>query len=105
MAKFYGPVGFVETTETSPGVWTEQVVERNYYGDVLQDRLMFQSANQVNDNINLSVTIRIVADEYLNSNMGIMRYVAYKGAKWKITNINPGYPRIELTLGGIYNGR
>lgn len=105
MAKFYGPVGFVETTETSPGVWTEQIVEKDYFGDVLQDRLMFQSANQVNDNINLLVTIRIVADEYLNSNIGVMRYVVYNGAKWKITNINPGHPRIELTLGGIYNGR
>jgi hypothetical protein len=105
MAKFYGPVGFVETTETSPGVWTEQVIERDYFGDVLQNRLMFQSANQVNDNINLSLTIRILADDYANSNMGVMRYVVYKGAKWEVTSAIPSYPRIELTLGGLYNGR
>ena len=28
MAKYYGEIGFSETTETSPGVWTEDIVKR-----------------------------------------------------------------------------
>ena len=35
MAKFYGVIGYAETLETSPGVWTEQITERNYYGDLI----------------------------------------------------------------------
>ena len=30
MAKYYGVIGYVETVETSPGVWEEQITERNY---------------------------------------------------------------------------
>ena len=28
MAKFYDAVGYAELTETSPGVWTENIIER-----------------------------------------------------------------------------
>ena len=37
MAKFYGKIGYSETNETSPGVWTETIIERNYYGDLLRN--------------------------------------------------------------------
>lgn len=32
MAKFYGVIGYAVTEETKPGVWTEKIVERMYYG-------------------------------------------------------------------------
>ena len=50
MAKFYGTVGFVKTVESAPGVWTEQIVERKYYGNVISRTRSLQS-NGVNDNI------------------------------------------------------
>ena len=28
MAKFYGTVGYVNMVETVPGVWTEEIVEK-----------------------------------------------------------------------------
>ena len=34
MAKFFGKIGFANTEETSPGIWSG-VVERPYYGDVI----------------------------------------------------------------------
>lgn len=32
-----------------------------------------------------------------------MRYIEFMGAKWKITNIEVQYPRLILTVGGVYN--
>ena len=54
MAKFYGSIGYVTTVETRPGVWEEQVTERKYSGDLLQNRHMVQNADQLNDNINIA---------------------------------------------------
>lgn len=103
MAKFYGTIGYVTTAETRPGVWEEQITERNYAGDLIENRRMVQSSDQLNDNINIANEISIVADPYANGNFHAMRYVVFMGAKWKITNVRVAYPRLILTIGGIYN--
>jgi hypothetical protein len=104
MAKFYGEIGFAETIETAPGVWVEQITERSYYGDLIRNFRRLQSANQVNDNINVENNISIVADPYANENFHSMRYAKFMGTRWKITNVEVQYPRLILTTGGVYNG-
>lgn len=106
MAKFYGAIGFAETVETDPGVWEEQIVEKYYSGDIIRNiRKLQSSSNSVNDNINISNEISIVADPYAEQNMYAMRYVVFKGNKWKISDVDVNYPRLALTLGGIYNAK
>lgn len=105
MGKFYGSIGYAETVETSPGVWVEQITERKYYGDVNRDSRRLQSANQLNDNINVSSEISIVADPYAYNHFHSMRYVEFMGAKWKVSTVEPKPPRLILTLGGLYNGQ
>ena len=34
MSRWYGKIGFSVQEETSPGIWNEVVVEKNYYGDI-----------------------------------------------------------------------
>lgn len=104
MGKWYGAIGFAETTETVPGVWTEQIIDRNYYGDLIRNTRRLQSADKVNDDINISNELSIVSDPYAINNFHSMRYAEFMGAKWKITNIEVRYPRLILTLGGLYNG-
>lgn len=104
MAKFFGTIGFNEgTVETSPGVWEQQIVERQYYGDLLRNSRRLQPTDQLNDDINISNEISIVADPYANANFHSMRYVEFMGAKWKISNIEVQFPRLILTLGGVWN--
>ncbi len=103
MAKFYGNVGFIKTVETEPGIWVEQSNERPYYGDVTRNISRFQSSGEVNDDITINNTISIVADPYANENFQYMRYIHYMGAKWKIVSIEVQYPRIILSIGGVYN--
>lgn len=104
MAKFFGTIGFNEgTVETTPGVWEQQIVERQYYGDLIRNNRRLQPSNGLNDNISISNEISIVADPYANANFHSMRYVDFMGAKWKIANVDVQFPRLILTLGGVWN--
>lgn len=105
MAKFYGEIGYVIPTEIRPGVFKDELVKRNYYGELVRNSRRLQSSDQVNDNINISNEISIVSDPYANENFHWMRYVVFMGAKWKISNVEVKYPRLILTLGGLYNGK
>lgn len=104
MAKWFGKIGYGETMETKPGVWTEQITEREYYGDLIRNSRRLQTAaDKVNDDINISNQLSIVADPYANENFHAMRYAEFMGSKWKITDVEVQYPRLTLTLGGVYN--
>lgn len=103
MAKFYGTIGYVSTTETAPGVYQEEPVERMYYGEVKRHNRRLESSGNLNDNINIANEISIIADPYANDHIFDMRYVVFQGAKWKITNVDVQPPRLVLTLGGLYS--
>jgi hypothetical protein len=105
MAKFYGPVGFAETIETSPSVWVERIIERNYFGDLIKQSRQLETSGGVNDNINISNNISIVGDPYAMDHIDQMRYAEFMGTKWKIKNVDASqYPRLMLILGGVYTG-
>ena len=105
MAKFYGVIGYAVTKETAPGVWTEEIAEQSYYGDLTRNMRRLQDSGDLNDDINVANELSIVADPYANANFHSMRYVAFMGAKWKISKVEVQYPRLILTLGGVYNGK
>ena len=104
MAKFYGKIGYAENVETRPGVWRPTITEREYFGDLVRNTRRLESASQINDNINISNEISIVADPYAYQNFHSMRYVEFMGAKWKISSVEDQYPRLILSIGGVYNG-
>lgn len=102
MSKWCGNIGFFTTEETSPGVWEEQIIERQYYGDVLHNYEQTGGV-EINSDINISNIFSIVADPFAYENFHHMRYVTYMGTKWKINSAEVEYPRITLSVGGIYN--
>lgn len=104
MPKFYGNIGYAISKETAPGVWVEDIVEHEYSGDVYRNTRKLQSGNQVNDSIDISNEISILSDPFANENFHSMRYVTYMGAKWKVSSVEVRYPRLILTVGGLYNG-
>ena len=104
MNKFYGKIGYAISEETVLGVWVERIVERSYYGDVIRNIRRLQSSENLNDDINVSNEISIVADAFANQNFHSMRYVEYMGTKWKVSSIEVKYPRLILSIGGVYNG-
>ena len=104
MAKFHNKIGYASSTETSPGVWTDVITEREYYGDVIREAKSWVGRDQVNDNLVVSNRISITADDFAYSNFSGMRYVIWSGVYWKVSSIEIQRPRIILSLGGVYNG-
>ncbi len=105
MAKYYGQIGYCQTSEdpVGSGIWIETIVERNYYGDVIRNSRRLQGSDRINDNVNISNQLSIVSDPYANENFHAIRYASFMGSKWKVTDIEVQYPRLILTLGGLYN--
>lgn len=104
MARFCGVIGYAKSVEKKPGVWADEIIERTYYGNLIRNTRRLESAESLNDNINIANEISIVADPFAYENFHAMKYVVFMGTKWKITNIEVQRPRLILTLGGLYNG-
>ena len=105
MAKWYGKVGYSETVETSPGVWTPQDTVREYYGDVIRNTTKWAvNSDSTNDDLTVNGQISIVADPFANNKFHSMKWIEFMGARWKVTSVEPQPPRLLLTLGGVWNG-
>lgn len=104
MARFSGKIGYVEHVETSPSVYKEVITKRQYYGDLTRQYDKWGSSDGVNDNITFGQKISIVADPYLYDHVHNMRYVIFRGIKWKIKDFEINRPRVIISLGEEYHG-
>lgn len=106
MAKFFGAIGYsFGTKQATPGVWIDDIVEKNYYGDVLRNTRRLESGENLNDNLRVDNLISIVADAYAYENFFAIRYISWMGALWKVASVDASQrPRLVLTIGGVYNG-
>lgn len=104
MAKYYGSVGYEDTVENDSGIFKETITEREYYGDVIRNNRRLENSGEINDSINVNNQISIVADPYATQNFWKIRYATFMGQKWKVKEVTPEFPRLILTLGGLYNG-
>lgn len=103
MARIYAKIGFAETDETARGVWEERFTVHRYYGDLTRDLRQLQNGSKVNDDVNISNRVSIVSDPFANEHFFAMRWIEIHGAKWKIESVEVQYPRLILSIGGLYN--
>lgn len=104
--RFYGSVGYATIYEKpdDPGVWIDTIVERPYFGDVLQNRSRWNPGMSANDDMAIENRISIVADPYAYQNFSQIKYVKWMGQVWKVTAIEVERPRLILTIGEVWNG-
>lgn len=102
MARFYDVIGFLDETETTPGVWEPGVTERPYTGETLPNYIRNDSSD-INDTVALNYKFSILADTYALNHLRDIRYVKYLSTKWRVTNVEPARPRLIITVGGVYN--
>lgn len=103
MGRFRGVIGFITTSETEPGVFTEVVSERIYSGDIIQNSRRLEPSQNLIDNVTINNRFSVVGDEYLFTHYLGLRYIVFAGQKWKITGAEHQRPRMILTVGGLYN--
>lgn len=109
MGRFYGKLGYATgTVEVKPGVWREcDIIEKDVIGIIKNDGRNIDNSDRVNPNITLNVKISFIADAYDHDNYQSIKYVKFgdSNVKWEVKSIvSINYPRIILTLGGVYNG-
>lgn len=105
MAKFFGKIGYANASvETSPGVYEDSIVEYEYYGDVVRNNRRLREGENLNNELSVSNSISIVADEYAREHIFAIRYIQWAGALWTVENVEVQSPRLLLRLGGVYNG-
>lgn len=109
MEKFVGMIGFAVTEEKEPGLHVPVLREFSYKGDLLRNNIRReQPSDSINDNINISNQISIVANPYAKEHVYEMKYIYFKmpkiGGIWRISSAEIQEPRIILTLGGVYSG-
>lgn len=97
-------IGYVYTEETSPGVWTEQTVEKNACADITEDYRKLSNPNKSNYDVDINLRFSILSTAFASLHYLDIRYVEFDGRKLLVTSATPAYPRINLTVGGLYNG-
>jgi hypothetical protein len=104
MARFHGKVGYGESVETTPGVYVDEITERDYYGDILRNSRQLRQGEQVNPDVTVGNSISIVADAYARGHFFAIRYVEWAGVRWTVQDVTVEHPRLVLRLGEVYNG-
>lgn len=106
MAKWFGIIGYAVTTELSPGVYSDDITERKYAGDIIRNSNRWSTSSEtVNDDLDINNQFSILADPFAYENFHSMKYLEFMGKKWKITSVEVQYPRLILSVGGVYNGQ
>lgn len=103
MNRFYGQIGFRTTIKTAPGVYSEEIVERDYYGDIIRNRDRMTASDKINPSISISSSISIVADPFAYEHFTNIRYITMLGIKWTVTSVEVQYPRLLIEIGEKYN--
>lgn len=104
MARTSGVIGYGVQQKTAPGVWEDVIVERKFRGDVLRNSVGFEDAQKVNDNLTVGNTISVVASAYHRDHITDIRYITWLGKRWTVSNVDVQLPRLNMRLGGLYNG-
>lgn len=106
MARFHGKVGFVvEHDNQETGIVEETVMEKSFFGKVLEHSRRWQSSDMVTDDLQLGNQIAITGNDYSFKYASAIKYCEFMGQLWNVISIKIKRPEIILTLGGVYNGK
>lgn len=102
--KYYGYIGFLSTEDTGDGVWTPRIKRKLYSGDILRMARNKDSGEHINDGLRITTMVSLYIDPWFEENLSQIRYIEYMNAKWDVSYVDIQYPRINITLGGLYHG-
>ncbi len=103
--KYSGVIGFaIRNEESDFDVYDDVIVERPYTGTILDDITRYNTGDTLSGDVTVTNQFSIVGDTFLFKNFSKMRYISWKGDNWIIASRTEKYPRVKITLGGLYNG-
>ncbi len=102
--RYCGNVGYRITKEAAPSVWTPEIIERKYYGDVVRASRRVSSDDKINSDISIDNQISIICDPFALENFHSIIYIWWMGTPFTVSRVEVEFPRLLLTIGDIYNG-
>jgi hypothetical protein len=103
MSKFWGPIGINRGfQETGPGI-IDNVIEEVYVKGEIRNVKASWSQQTMNDTLQARHLLSVVTPEDSEIDFNEVVYIVWQGHKWAVTSIQYNRPRVELTLGGLYN--
>lgn len=106
--RFYGPIGYGRDVEgpAGDGVWTKEINEVMYFGEIQRESRRLSDGSQVNNDLSVGNSLSIIADPYATNHYHEMLYIIWNGVYWLVSVAEPipGSPRMTVRLGGVYNG-
>jgi len=104
MTKFWGKIGFNRgATEGEPGILTPTIEEVQVAGNMRLEGARWRN-HELGDSVTARHVLSIVAPEDSTIDFAEAAYICWQNQKWSIVAIKYLRPRVELTLGGLYNG-
>lgn len=105
MSKALLRIGYAKSETTDRGVFVDVIEkEGEYVSEVLRDSRSMNNGDKINDEINVSNRFSFIADPYAFSHFYNMRYAEYMGVLWRVTDVEVQYPRLIISIGGVYTG-
>lgn len=104
MARFFGEVGFGVPQEIRPGVWEDQITERQYYGTEVTNTRYVSVGNSILGEARYQTTISIMADAEAFEKYTAIKYIRWAGTLWTVSSVKTQRPRLLLMLGEVYHG-
>lgn len=104
MGKLKCKIGFGINQEVEPDIYDDKIVERPYNGDILKNARRFEQMDSLSGGVQINNQLSLLGDSFLFEHLSEIRYVTHKNQKWTVA-VEENYPRITVTLGGLYNGQ
>lgn len=102
--RWFGKIGFGTEVDKGYGNVEKEPIEKQYYGELTRSSQKNQyGQSSTNAEITLNNELQIVADKWALTHIHDMIYAEIAGAKWNILSVEEHYPRLYLSIGGVYH--
>lgn len=104
MSRYWGSIGINRgLVESSPGVYEPNIEEIEVNGEIRSIGARWQNA-KLGETIRARHVLSIVTPEDSISDFAETVYIWWQTKRWSVVSIEYKRPRVELSLGGLYNG-
>ncbi len=102
--RYSGKLGVSEQKEVSPGVWEEEITERDFLGTVTSRSEAVEQGDMILPTYRVTTTVSGLARGLGQMDNSNLRYLTYAGRRWVIQTDQSKYPKLLLYIGEEYHG-
>lgn len=104
MTRFVGLIGVKQpSVETEPGIYESNITEKKISGSIRIGNVRHRDSELQQDSVTANHVVSIIAPESTMSDYSSVVYITWQSRKWSVKSIEYIRPRINMTLGGLYN--